>query len=281
MKKFSKLFIASLIIGGILSLTACGNGGGATTGGETETGGKEVVSKIEQIKKSGKLVLGTSADYPPYEFHKEIDGKDTIVGFDIEIAKEIAKDLGVELEIKDMDFDGLLLALNADKVDMVMAGMTPDPERIKVVDFSKIYYEAVHGVVINVANKDTFKTVEDLAGKKVGAQKGAVQEDIAVNEIPSIELKSLAKIPDLVLEVKHNKIDALVMEKPVANSYVDHNSDLALMDLTFDDGEGGSAVAIKKGNTDLMEEINKTLDRLMQDGSIDKFVAEATALVEE
>ena len=183
MKKFSKLFIASLIIGGILSLTACGNGGGATTGGETETGGKEVVSKIEQIKKSGKLILGTSADYPPYEFHKEIDGKDTIVGFDIEIAKEIAKDLGVELEIKDMDFDGLLLALNADKVDMVMAGMTPDPERIKVVDFSKIYYEAVHGVVINVANKDTFKTVEDLAGKKVGAQKGAVQEDIAVNEL--------------------------------------------------------------------------------------------------
>ena len=76
-------------------------------------------SALEAIKSKGKLVIGTSADYPPYEFHKEVDGKDQIVGFDIEIAKQFAKDLGVELEIKDMAFDGLLVALQADKVDMV------------------------------------------------------------------------------------------------------------------------------------------------------------------
>ena len=135
--------------------------------------------------------------------------------------------------------------------------------------------------VIKTENKDTFKTVEDLTGKKVGAQKGAVQEDIAVDKIADVQLKSLGKIPDLILEVKNNKIDAVVMEKPVADSYVNNNQDLILMDVTFDDGEGGSAVAAKKGNTDLIDEINKTLDRLMNDGSVDKFVVEAMEMVEQ
>ena len=281
MKKFSKLAIISLVMGALLLFTACGN---SATSGDAASGdadkNQEVLTKVDEIKKAGKIVLGTSADYPPYEFHKAVDGKDEIVGFDIEIAKEIAKDLGVELEIKDMDFDGLLMALNAGKVDFVMAGMTPDAERQKVVDFSEIYYKAVHGVVIKAENKDTFKTVEDLAGKKVGAQKGAIQEDIAVDEIENVQLKSLGKIPDLILEVKNNKIDAVVMEKPVADSYVDNNQDLMLMDVTFDDGEGGSSVAVKKGSTDLVDEINKTLERLMNDGSVDKFVVEAQEMVD-
>jgi len=278
MKKFSKLAIISLILGVLLLSTACSNN--TANNGEVAAGGA-AVSKIDEIKKAGKIVLGTSADYPPYEFHKAVNGKDEIVGFDIEIAKEIAKNLGVELEIKDMDFDGLLLALNADKVDFVIAGMTPDPERVKAVDFSEIYYKAVHGVVVKSENKDLFKTVEDLTGKKVGAQKGAIQEKIAVDEIADVQLKSLAKIPDLILEVKNNKIDALVMEKPVADAYVDQNKDLMLMDLTFDDGEGGSAVAVKKGNTDLVDEINKTLDQLIKDGSVDQFVFEAIQMVED
>lgn len=277
MKKFSKLAITTLMIGALALSTACSKGTPAA--GDNNSGA--AITKVDQIKKAGKIVLATSADYPPYEFHKAVNGKDEIVGFDIEIAKEIAKDLGVELEIKDMDFDGLLMALNADKVDFVIAGMTPDPERQKVVDFSNIYYTAVHGIVINTENKDVFKTVEDLAGKRVGAQKGAIQEQIALDEITDVQLKSLGKIPDLILEVKNNKIDAVVMEKPVADSYVDNNKDLMLMDLTFDDGEGGSAVAVKKGNSDLIDEINKTLDRLMKDGSVDKFVVDAIEMVGE
>lgn len=271
MKKFSKIGIISMLMGVLLLSTACGN---------TSADNVAEKSKLDQIKEAGKIVLGTSADYPPYEFHKEINGKDEIVGFDIEIAKEIAKDLGVELEIKDMDFDGLLMALNAGNVDFVVAGMTPNEERQKVVDFSDIYYKAVHGIVIKADNKDVFKTVDDLAGKKVGAQKGAIQEEIAVTEIKDVDLKSLSKIPDLILEVKHDKIDAVVMEKPVADLYVENNKDLMLMDLTFDDGEGGSAVAVKKGNEDLVGEINKTLDRLTKDGSVDQFVVEAIEMVD-
>jgi len=274
MKKFSKVAVISFVLGLALLFTACANSVVSNNAGVT-------LSKIDEIKKAGKIVVGTNAYYPPYEFHKEINGKDEIVGFDIDIAREIAKNLGVELEIKDMDFDGLLLALNADKIDFVIAGMTPTSERAKAVDFSQVYYKAVHGVIINVDNKDVFKTVDDLIGKKIGAQKATVQEEVAKAEITDVELKSLSKIPDLILEVKNNKIQGLVIEKPVAKAYTDKNKDLMLMDLTFEDAEGGSAVAIKKGNTDLLDEINKTLDILIKDGSIEKFVTEATKMVDD
>lgn len=278
-KKFSKIAIISLILVMALLFTACGEK--APTGGDQSsegTNGTEELSTVDKIKQSGKLVLGTSADYPPYEFHSEIDGKDAIVGFDIEIAKAIAKDLGVELEIKDMDFDGLLLALNAGKVDLVIAGMTPKPGRD--VEFSKIYYKAVQGLLVHESNKDVYKTVDDLTGKRIGAQKGSIQEDLAQEEIEDLQLKALNKIPDLVLEVKHKKIDAMIMEMPVAEAYAAINDDLHLMPVELIDEEGGSAVAAKKGEKELIDFVNKTLDNLEEDGSIEKFVIEAVEMVE-
>jgi polar amino acid transport system substrate-binding protein len=152
MKRILKRILCLSLVAVItVSLSACG--GGAT---------------MKRIEKSGKVVIGTSADYAPYEYHTMVDGKDTIVGFDIQIANEIAKDLGVKLEIVDMGFDGLLQALNTDKVDFVIAGMTPDTERKKAVDFSKIYYTAQQGVMVRADDKDKYKTIADLKGKKVG-----------------------------------------------------------------------------------------------------------------
>src|SRR6056297_1278298 len=123
---------------------------------------EEEMTKLEKIKEEGKIVLGTAADYPPYEFHKQIDGEDHIVGFDIEIAKEVAKDLGVELEIKDMKFDGLLAALVADNIDFIVAGMVPKPERKEVVDFSIPYYQAEQKMLIKAEDADKLKTPEDF-----------------------------------------------------------------------------------------------------------------------
>ncbi len=230
---------------------------------------------LSRVKKAGKLVVGTSADYAPYEFHKMIDGKDTIIGFDIEIAKEIAKDLGVTLEIQDMGFDGLLQALNAGKVDFVISGMTPTDERKKAVDFSKVYYVAKQGVIIRTESKDAIKTIADLKGLSVGAQLTSIQEGIVKDQMPDAKLVSLGKIPDLILELKNKKVDALVVELPVANGYVANNPDLMISDIAVGEDDGGSAIAVQKGNTTLVDAMNKTLDRLMADGSIDKFVSEA------
>ncbi|GIP37217.1 amino acid ABC transporter [Paenibacillus sp. J31TS4] len=235
---------------------------------------------LADVQKKGTLVLGTSADYPPYEFHKSINGKDEIVGFDIEIAKEVAKDLGVKLEIKDMKFDGLLASLKSGNVDIVMAGMTPDEERKKSVDFTKIYYTAEQGIVVRAEDADKFKTMEDLKGLKIGAQKGAVQEKIATEQIPNAQVKPLGKISDLMLELKNKKVDALVVELPVANSYVAKNKDLALSPAKPKDDVGGSAIAANKGNAELIDKMNATIDRLEKDKTIDKLVTEAIELVE-
>jgi polar amino acid transport system substrate-binding protein len=254
--KYSKL--VALLLTGILtlSLAACGK--------------KETT--IEKIKKNGKIVLGTSPDYPPYEF---INSNKEIVGFDIEIAKQIATDLGVKLEIKDMEFKGLLAALQAGNVDFVLAGMTPDEERKQSVDFSKIYYTAVQTIVVRAEDKDKIKSADDLKGKKIGVQKGTIQEDIAKDQVPGAEAKALGKITDLVMALKSKNIDAAIIEGPVATSYVNANKDLVISQIKLKTEDAGSAVAVKKGNEELVKSVDKTLDKIIKDKTIEKWVTDA------
>ena len=144
LKNNVKLISVMLILVMLMSMAACSTQTSSGKAGRRAKASEEpkASGKIDEIKAKGKIVLGTAADYPPYEFHKEIDGKDNIVGFDIEIAKAIAADLGVELEIKDMKFDGLLAALVAEDIDFIVAGMVATEERKQSVDFSISYYEA-------------------------------------------------------------------------------------------------------------------------------------------
>lgn len=234
----------------------------------------EVSETMERIKKTGKLVLGTSADYPPYEFHKSINGKDQIVGFDIEIAKEIAKDLGVQLEIVDMQFDRLLAALDQGKVDLVISGISPTIERQKHVDFSDIYYEEVQNVIVRTADKNKFRSATDFNGKILGVQKGSIEEAIVKEKIPLAKPMESTTISDLVLALKSYKADGVVLRTPIAKAYVD--SDIVISDIKLSTDYTGSAAAMKKGSTDLVKEVNRTLDRLKDSNSIDKFVIDAS-----
>jgi polar amino acid transport system substrate-binding protein len=277
MKKLKLTLIALIAIAFAVSLAGCAK--------------KTTDSRLDSIKKAGKIILGTSADYPPYEFHAQIDGKDAIVGFDVALAREIAKDLGVQLEIKDMDFDGLLAALASGNVDIVVAGMTPTAERKQNVDFSDIYYFAEHGVLIRKADEAKYaSSVESLKDAIVGAQRGAIQVALTKTRIkgvaedkkeePHPQVKELGKLPDLVMELKNSKVEAVVAELPVAKAYLGANADLMLATYTFRDDDGGSAVAAKKGETSLTAEINKTIARLQAEGAIDRFVTEASEQVE-
>ncbi|WP_442604108.1 transporter substrate-binding domain-containing protein [Paenibacillus sp. KN14-4R] len=231
--------------------------------------------------KKEKLVLGTSADYPPYEFHKSINGKDTIIGFDISIAEEIAKEMGKELEIKDMKFDGLQAALQAGNVDMVLAGFSPTDERKKNLDFSNIYYTAKQMIVVRKEDKDKYNSLADLKGKKIGVQKGSIQERLAGEQIENAELKPLGKISDIVLQLTNKKVDAIILELPIAKFYTDRQKELSLSNFELVVDEAGSAIGIKKGNEKLVEQINKTLDRLIQEKKIDQFVQEANKQAED
>ncbi|MBN1069107.1 amino acid ABC transporter [Clostridium botulinum] len=263
---------------GAMAISIVGCAGNKNTAGSKD--GKETASVLEAIKQKGKLVVGTSADYPPYEFHKEVDGKDQIVGFDISIAKSLAEDLGVELQINDMDFDGLLIALQAGKVDMVFAGMTPTDERKENADFSDIYYTAQHGVIVRKGEEGNIKSIDDLKDKKIGVQKGSIQERLANEKIPDAQKKALGKVTDLVLDLKNNKVDAILVELPVAEFNCEKNSDIALTSVILEDSEGGAAIAMSKGSDDLKNEINKTIQKLKDEGKVDKFVIEANEMVE-
>jgi polar amino acid transport system substrate-binding protein len=237
-------------------------------------------SKLDEIKEKGVIVLGTAADYPPYEFHKEINGEDHIVGFDIEIAKAFAEDLGVELEIKDMKFEGLIAALVADNIDFIVAGMVPKPERAEVIDFSIPYYQAEQSILIKAEDVDKFTKPEDFEGTVVGAQKATVQEEIVLNQITGAEYKGLSKITDLVLELKNDKVAAVVLVKPVADAYANQNDDLIVPEISFGTEEGVAA-AVNKGNAELLAELNKTLENLIETGELDTFISEATLLADE
>ncbi|MFL0267389.1 transporter substrate-binding domain-containing protein [Candidatus Clostridium radicumherbarum] len=261
LKKFIAVSVAASMV---FTLSACGK------------------KSQNNLLTKGTLTIGTSADYPPYEFHKEVNGKDTIVGFDLMIADEIAKDLGVKVEVKDMQFDGLLAALQGKKVDMVIAGMNPTAERAKAVDFSKVYYVAVQSVIVRAEDKEKLKSLEDLKGKKVGVQKATTQEKIAGEQIKGAEIVSLGKLPDLVVALKSKKVDAVVVELPVAQSFADKNSEIFVSGMKFstETAQKGAAIAIYKGNTALLNDVNKTLDRLMKEDKISKFVTDANSMTD-
>lgn len=273
MKKglLKKVFASCLALAMTFSIVACGNKEDKATSSESKTA-------ITEIKDKGELVVGLSADYAPYEFYTMVDGKKTIVGFDVELAKEIAKDLGVKLTLKEMKFDALLGALPANQIDMIISGMNPDEERAKVVDFSDIYYTAQHGVLVNKKDLDKYKAVEDLKSARVGAQMGSTQADIVKEKIKAENPTLLANVNNLILELKSGKIDALVTEKPVAEMAIKNNGELALSKLEFKDETGGNAIAVKKGEKELVEQVNKTIKRLKDSGDLDKFIVEANDL---
>lgn len=277
-KKFKKSLIF-VILSLTFILPGCANKPVSTANAKAQA--EKQFTEVDKIKQAGKIVLGTSADWPPSEFHKEINGKDTIIGSDISIAKEIAKDLGVELEIKDMAFGGLLEALQTGKVDIVLSSMVPTEERKQSVDFSRIYHKGEQGVLIRASDKDTLKSLEALKGKKIGVQKGSLQVKLAKEQIETPDLKELGKVSDLILSLKTNKVDAVLCGVEVAKAYVSKNPEIFVADISIKANNDGTAVGMKKGSTALVNEVNKTIDRLIQEKMIEKFISEAQVLAEQ
>ena len=281
-----KILVILLVVSMMISLGACANGGTTTDQPQTsETTAKEPsaeAGKIAEIKGKGKIVLGTAAGYPPFEFHKIIDGQDQIVGVDIEIAKRIAQELGVELDIVDMKFEGVIPALVTDDIDMIIAGMVATEERAKVVDFSLPYYQAKHKLVIKLEDKDIYKEFEDVdvEGLKVGVQKATTQDALANEIFTKAEIVAISKLPDVIMELKNSKINAAIIAEPVANAYVKQNQDLFVAQADLGT-EPGINIAVNKGNQDLLDLINEILEEMVSKGEVLQLLDEATALSEQ
>ena len=279
MKGLKKLLGLTLAAMMTMSLVGC-----SSSGDNGESG--EAADKLQQIKDSGVLKVGTSAEYSPYEFHKVVDGEDKIVGFDDFIVQEIAKDMGVKVEYTDMDFDGLLGALQADKVDIVLAGMTPNEERKKSVDFSEIYYTNSNVCIVSKGKEDSIKTSDDLKKLKVGVQKGTTQADYVTGDLGITNATQLKKIPDLMLELQNGKIDVIVTGKAVAEINVKNYKNVAIGNTTVGDEVAETAAAAMKksddkvDNTAFLKSVNDTIAKLEKEGKIDEFMQEALKLTE-
>jgi polar amino acid transport system substrate-binding protein len=268
MKKVVVLILALIMT---MSLVACGGSSEGSAAAESD-------SYIDQIKAKGELVVGTSADYPPYEFHTEIDGVDTIVGFDIDIAQAIADDLGVELKIVDMSFENLLMSLANDEFDMVIAGIEENEERAKTCDFTEPYLESKNLILVKKENEDKYTTLESLKGAKAGAQNGTICYDRSVKYCGEENTVGLAKVNDLVMELNAGKVDLLFLDYMAVIAYANGNDDLVAVDCGIPSDDLGYSIAVKKGNTELVDYANGVLDKLKEDGSIDQFITDATEL---
>lgn len=252
-----------------------------TSDANTTDAAKATDAALKEIKARGKLVLATSADYPPYEWHMLKDGKDEIVGFDIEIAKALAASIGVPLEIKDLDFEAIIPSISSGQADIGIAGLSTTPERLEAVNMTDAYFQNQQVVLVPKEAKDKYTCMADFAHKTVGAQTGSIQESTVRDNFPKdVQLKSLAKLNNLVMEVTNGTADALVIAKSSGEQYAKQFPNLVALSLDIPD-EPGVCIALQKGNDALTSYINSELKKLIKDGKITEWIKQYEALSNE
>ena len=278
-KKVLAITMAALMAA---SLTACGGGAKETAAATTaeekaedttaaeskdETSAEAAETEAAKEAAGGKLVMATNAEFPPYEYH---DG-DAIVGIDAEIAKAIADELGMELEIEDIAFDSIIPEIVSGKADMGLAGMTVTEDRMQSVDFSDTYAKASQKII--VTEDSEIASPDDLKGVIVGVQLGTTG-DIYVSDLEAdgTTVERYSKGFEAVQALSQGKIDAVVIDGEPAKTFVAETEGLKILDESFTDEE--YAIAVKKGNTELLDKINGALGELKADGTLDKIVAE-------
>ena len=292
MKTLHKLGVLGLVLALSLSLLAgCSNtssqsGGAANTPAQsapqasddantpddstgTPDDGADAAGDFTTVE-AGKLIMSTNAAFPPYEMVKD-DG--SFEGIDVEIAGKIAEKLGLELVILDMDFTAAVNAPSQGKADMCMAGLTINEERQKNLDFTDTYANGVQVVI--VTEDSPIATIDDLEGKLIGTQEGttgynycsASPEDGGYGEENVIAYTNGATAVQALLS---GKVDCVVIDSMPAEEYVKANPGLKILDTEFTNED--YAIAVKKGNTALLNAINTALNELIEDGTVQSIV---------
>ena len=249
LKKIMGLVLAGAMVMGMM--TACGSS--------------------SSKKNSDTLVMATNATFPPYE---SVSGDD-IVGIDVDIANAIAKKLGKKLKIEDVSFDSIIAGVQNDKYDFGMAGMTVTDERKKNVDFTESYAKAVQVVIVK--EDSDIKSIDDISSKnKIGVQQGTTGDIYASDTVENggygeDAVTKYNSGPDAVQALLSDKVDCVIIDNEPAKAYVAANQGLKILDSSFADEE--YAICVKKGNSQLKNDINKALKELKDDGTIDKIVS--------
>lgn len=276
MKKLTALMLSAVLA---LSLAACGGSASSSEAASSEAVSSEAASSeaAESTETAelttvnpGKLTMSTNAAFPPYEMTTD---SGEFEGIDVEIAGAIAEKLGLELQIDDMDFDAALLAAQSGKSDMVMAGVTVNEERLKVMDFSNTYASGVQ--VIIVPEGSEIATADDLAGHLIGTQRGTTGNIYCTDDFGEDSVIAYDNGLTAVQALNNGQVDCVVIDSAPAQEFVAANPGLVILDTEY--VQEDYAIGMAKGNTALVEAINAALAELQADGTVqailDKYIA--------
>lgn len=282
MKKITALVLAMLMV---FSLCACSSNTDDKDS-DADTAKDYSSMTLDELKAElktvtdGKLTVATSPDFAPYEFYvADENGEYKIVGFDMALAQYIADKLGLELEVIPMDFDGTINELGSKKVDLGMAGYSPDPDREGLMNFSSIYYKGGQSFVCTKATADKFPTFEaaNNADYTIGAQIGSIQADLAKENTPDANIVEMAKVTDIIADMLAGKMDGAFIETAVAETYAKNYPELQVIyDVPYD--QEGSVIGVNKDNAALLAAVNLIIEEAVSDGVVDQYVAEANEL---
>ena len=225
---------------------------------------EEAAEPVGELTITDTLIMGTNAEFAPFEFVGD-DG--TVQGIDAEIAAEIAKDLGVELEISNMNFDSLLPALASGKIDIAIAGMTVTEEWKQTTTFSDPYFNATQVIIVPSENS-TVASVEDLAGKKIGVQLGTTG-DLYTDDLEDVTVTRYNKGLDAVMDLAAGRLDCVIIDLLPARSFVANVEGVEILELDEDLTQEEYAIAVKSDDPALLAAINDTLERIKTDGTLD------------
>ena len=243
-----------------------------------ESAATEETPTLDAIRERGQLILGTESTYPPFEFIVIENGASVGVGFDVSLAQAIADKLGVELVTSEMAFDSLIPAVQAGTVD-IAASITPTEERKQAVDFSDNYYDTTNVFVVRKGEEGNFTSKESFDGKTIGAQMGTAQNTLVVEDMTNAQSLLLPKTTTLIQELNTGNIDAICLEKPVADIYVAaYPDDLAVCSYEVPVEEGGVAIPVAKGQEDLLNFINEVIAEMKANGEMERIYQEACTL---
>ena len=274
MKKALSLMTAAALV---LSLAACGSTASSAASSEaassdaasSEAASSEAASETETAELStvepGKLIMSTHAAFPPYEMTTD---SGEFEGIDIETAQAIADKLGLELQIDDMDFDAALLAVQQGKSDMVMAGVTVTDERQNVMDFTDSYATGIQSIIVK--EDSDIASVDDLAGKKIGTQRGTTGYLYCSDDFGDENVVAYDDGLTAVQMLNNGQVDCVVIDNAPAKEFIAANPGLKLLDTAY--VEESYAIGIGKGNTELKDAINTALEELKADGTLQAIV---------
>ena len=269
MKKISRrsFMAAAAVSVAALAMTACGgSASSAASSVASSAASSEAVSSAADLTtvEAGKLTMATNATFPPYEMTTD---SGEIEGIDVDTAKAIAEKLGLELQIDDMDFDAALLSVQQGKADIVMAGVTVTNERKAVMDFSDSYATGIQSII--VPNDSDIASPDDLAGKKIGTQRGTTGYIYCSDDFGEDSVVAYDNGLTAVQALNNGQVDAVVIDNAPATEYVAANPGLKVLDTSY--AEEDYAIGMAKGSA-LEDAINKALEELKADGTLQAIV---------